>query len=229
VSEFEKKLIRERLEVPEEKVKVVYNGVHERFFHPYSDEELYNFRTRFKLPLNFMLFLGNQAPKKNTINVIRAFARYCEAEKHPLPLVVLDYDPPQMLQLLKRYGIDSCMDKIFFPGFINHEEMPLIYQCADIFLYPSLRESFGMPILESMAGGTPVITSNTSSMPEVGGDAAFYVDPFSVEDILRGILRMVSDAHLRRELIKSGKERARQFTWHRAATQVLEYYNSFSK
>ena len=229
VSEFEKKLIRERLEVPEEKVKVVYNGVHQRFFHQHNDQELHAIRNRLGLPLNFMLFLGNQAPKKNTINVIRAFVRYCEVEKDPLPLVVLDYEPPQMQQLLKRYGIDSCMNKIFFPGFINHEEMPLIYQCADVFLYPSLRESFGMPILESMAGGTPVITSNTSSMPEVGGDAAFYVDPFSVDDILRGILRITTDSGLRNDLIALGSQRAQQFTWKQAASQVLQYYNAFGK
>ncbi len=229
VSEFEKKLIRERLQVPEEKVKVVYNGVHQRFFKHHNDQELHAIRNRLGLPLNFILFLGNQAPKKNTINVIRAFARYCEVEKNPLPLVVLDYEPPQMQQLLKRYGIDSCMNKIYFPGFINHEEMPLIYQCADVFLYPSLRESFGMPILESMAGGTPVITSNTSSMPEVGGNAAFYVDPFSVDDIMRGILRVTTDSDLRNDLISLGNQRARQFTWKQAASQVLQYYNEFGK
>lgn len=229
VSEFEKKLIRERLEIPEEKVKVVYNGVHQRFFTTHSEMELMAARTKYGLPSRFFLFLGNQAPKKNTLNVIKAFARYCEVEENALPLVVLDYDPGQMNEMLKRNGIEYCLDKMCFPGYINHEDMPSIYQCAEVFLYPSLRESFGMPILESMASGTVVITSNTSSMPEVGGNAAYYVDPFSVDDMLKGMLRVLADSSLRERLISAGKERAAQFTWRNTAQQVLGYYNQFCK
>jgi glycosyltransferase involved in cell wall biosynthesis len=225
VSEFEKRLIRERLEIPEEKVKVVYNGVHSRFHQQYTQEELQTFRNKYKLPADFLLFLGNKAPKKNTVNVIKAFAKYCVEERDPLPLVVLDYEPEQMHQLLNKFRYGSCMNNMFFPGYISPEEMPLMYQGAKIFLYPSLRESFGMPILEAMASGTPVITSNTSSMPEVGGNAAFYVDPFSPDDIQRGILSLSNNSKACDELIQEGLKRAAMFSWRKAAEQVLSYYS----
>lgn len=225
VSEFEKRLIRERLEIPEEKVKVVYNGVHSRFHQQYTEEQLQTFRNKYKLPADFLLFLGNKAPKKNTVNVIKAFAKYCEEEKDPLPLVVLDYEPEQMHQLLNKFRYGSCMRNMFFPGYISPEEMPLMYQGAKIFLYPSLRESFGMPILEAMASGTPVITSNTSSMPEVGGNAALYVDPFSPDDIHRGIISLSNNSKACEELVREGLKRAAMFSWRKAAEQVLSYYD----
>ncbi|MGZ5253140.1 MAG: glycosyltransferase family 4 protein [Flavitalea sp.] len=225
VSEFEKRLIRERLEIPEEKVKVVYNGVHSRFHQQYSEEQLEAFRNKYKLPTGFLLFLGNKAPKKNTVNVIKAFAKYCETDKNHLPLVVLDYEPLQMQQLLNKLRYGSCMQHMYFPGYISPDEMPLMYQCAKLFLYPSLRESFGMPILEAMASGTPVITSNTSSMPEVGGNAALYVDPFSPDDILRGIMSLSNNSRACDELIQEGRKRASLFSWRKAAEQVLSFYD----
>lgn len=224
VSEFEKKLIRERLEVPEEKVKVIYNGISKRFFDMPTPERLNEFKRKYQLPSEFMLFLGNLAPKKNTINVLKAFASYCRKVKQPLPLVVLDLEKKEMVRMLRDIKASWCLKNFIFPGYIVPSEMPLMYNAASIFLYPSLRESFGMPILESMASGTAVITSNTSSMPEVAGDAALYVDPFSVDDMVKGIMLLCENEQLRNNLVTKGRARALEFSWNRAALKVMELY-----
>ena len=142
VSEFEKRLIRERFEVPEEKVKVLYNGVQERFHIKHTAEALQKFRERFSLPSEFILFLGNLAPKKNTVNVIKAYMHYCKQQASPLPIVMLDYSREKVASVLKQQNFLDCLKNFHFPGYISPLEMPLAYQNATLFLYPSLRESF---------------------------------------------------------------------------------------
>jgi glycosyltransferase involved in cell wall biosynthesis len=227
VSEFEKRLIRERFQVPEEKVKVLYNGVQDRFHLKHTAEELHKFRQRFKLPSEFILFLGNLAPKKNTVNVIKAYMHYCKQQVSPLPIVMLDYSRDQVASVLKQQNFLDCLKNFHFPGYISPLEMPLAYQNATLFLYPSLRESFGMPILESMASGVPVITSNTSSMPEVAGNAAFYVDPFSYYDISRGISAVLTNNILRHQLIESGYQRSTKFNWNIVASEMIRIYKHY--
>lgn len=228
VSEFEKRLIRERFQVPEEKVRVVYNGVEARFHRKHSEQELAAFRERYKLPSQFMLFLGNLAPKKNTLNVVKAYMHYCRQHRSVLPMVMLDYERDAVAGILNQLKGGDCISHFHFPGYISPVEMPLAYQAADLFLYPSLRESFGMPILESMASGTPVITSNTSSMPEVAGNSAFYVDPFSYYDISRGINAVLSNSTLRHQLIESGYQRAMKFNWSNAAAEMIRLYKQYT-
>lgn len=228
VSEFEKRLIRERFQVPEEKVKVIYNGVHDRFHKKHTEQELNQFRSRLQLPAQFILFLGNLAPKKNTSNVIKAYIHYCRLVPDALPMVVLDYDRERLANFLRQINAIDCLKRFYFPGYISPQEMPLAYQSASLFLYPSLRESFGMPILESMASGTAVITSNTSSMPEVAGNAAFYVDPFSYYDISRGIISVLENSSLRHQLIETGYQRATRFNWTTVATELIKLYKQYS-
>jgi glycosyltransferase involved in cell wall biosynthesis len=227
VSEFEKRLIRERFQVPEEKVKVLYNGIDERFHIKHRKEALFDFRNRFQLPSEFILFLGNLAPKKNTLNVIKAYIHYCKQHHSILPIVMLDYERERVAAILKEQNSLDCLGNFHFPGYISPLEMPLVYQNASLFLYPSLRESFGMPILESMASGTPVVTSNTSSMPEVAGNAAFYVDPFSYYDISRGITALLNNNTLRHQLIESGYQRAMKFNWGNVANEMIRIYTHY--
>lgn len=224
VSEFEKKLIRDRLQIPEEKIKVIYNGIHERFHQSADPVSLEEFRRKMALPERFMLFLGNKAPKKNTINVIRAYAKYVRQSQSPVPLVIADYDRNELLRFLESIDAGYCAQYLYFPGYIGPDSMPLLYQSSEFFLYPSLRESFGMPILEAMACGVPVMTSNTSSMPEVAGDAAFYVDPFSVEDICRGLMEINANSFPRDLYIEKGLGRTKLFSWEKAAKKILAIY-----
>jgi glycosyltransferase involved in cell wall biosynthesis len=228
VSGFEKNVIVERLNVPEEKVCVIYNGVHKRFNNNHSAEELEAFRKKYRLPEQFLLFLGNAAFKKNTDNTLRAYAAYCKLTRDAIPLVIVDFPIHLVADILKSSNALDCMKHILFPGYISQNEMPLMYNAATIFLYPSIRESFGLPILEAMGCGTPVITSNTSSMPEVSGDAAMMVDPFSHEEIAAAIMKLLTDTKLRDQLIEKGMRRVTMFSWERSAKQLLEVYQEFS-
>ena len=229
VSDFERQTILEKLKLPEGKVKVIYNAVNKRFNDDFSKEEINDFRKKYSLPEIFLLFLGNTAPKKNTANVIRAFADYCNQVKDIIPLVILDYDKSLVEEMLSKLGFSQFSKYFIFPGYISPTEMPLIYNTATVFLYPSLRESFGLPILEAMGCGTPVITSNTSSMPEVSADAALLIDPFSHEQITRAIVSILSNDELLRTYKLKGKARAAEFTWEASAKKLLAIYDLMMK
>ena len=224
VSHYERETILEKLKLPEEKVKVVYNAVNERFRDNFTGEEKSGFRKKYNLPENFLLFLGNTAPKKNTTNLILAYIQYCRHTKDIIPLVILDYDKSLVEDLLSKQGAADLFTHCLFPGYISSQEMPLIYNTCTLFLYPSLRESFGLPILEAMGSGAPVITSNTSSMPEVAGQAAMLADPYQPSLIAEAIMTMLSDSELRNSYREKGKARAAEFTWEASARELLHLY-----
>lgn len=226
VSNFERKTILEKFKLPEDKVKVIYNAVNKRFNVSYPNTEIERFRSAKSLPSEFILFLGNTAPKKNTSNVIKAYLAYVESIPNGLKLVILDYDRSLLLSILNELGKPHLIDNFIFPGYISLQEMPLLYNCSKIFLYPSLRESFGLPILEAMACGVPVITSNTSSMPEIAANAALLVDPLNFLDIKDKMLELLQDKVLLNSMRERGLDRAAAFTWKNSAIQLLEIYRS---
>jgi glycosyltransferase involved in cell wall biosynthesis len=229
VSEFERQNIINKLKVPEEKVVVVYNAVSERFNNNYASEQLIAFKKQYGLPDKYILFLGNTAPKKNTKNVIKAYIEYCNSEKAPIPLVLLDYSKELVLMQLEELQAKQLIDQFVFPGYVPHNQMPLMYNAATLFLYPSLRESFGLPILEAMACGVPVITSATSSMPEVAQDAAVLINPFSYKEISEAISVTLTSPDKLSTYKSKGLERSKDFTWENAATQVLNIYEKIEK
>jgi glycosyltransferase involved in cell wall biosynthesis len=226
VSEFERQNIIEHLKIPEDRVKVLYNGVSPQFHNRYTVDQLLEFKSTYKLPRDFVMFLGNTAPKKNTRNVIKAYVEYCRSDKDALPLVLLDYKRELVVKLLQELDLEAVIEKIIFPGYIPHHVMPLMYSAATLFLYPSLRESFGLPIIEAMACGTPVITSNTSSMPEVAGEAATIVDPFNHLHLADAIKLLAADKALREDYITKGLQRASDFTWTASAAKLIDIYDS---
>jgi glycosyltransferase involved in cell wall biosynthesis len=235
VSHYEKQRIIDTCDnnIPADKVRVIYNGVDGRFHPRYPQEQIDQFKQEFNLPQEYILFLGNTAPKKNTSNVIRAYVDYCSKAKDPLPLVITDYEKWRVEKTLEELnssgnGIvrkSGLINKFIFPGYIASEKMPLMYNGASLFLYPSLRESFGLPILEAMACGVPVITSNVSAMPEIAGDAALLADPFQYKDLAAGIERLSSDSALRESCKQKGFVRAAQFSWENAARDLIGIYN----
>lgn len=224
VSEFEKNNILDKLSLPAEKVQVLYNGVSAQFNNTYSPQQVEEFRQRYQLPLQYILFLGNTAPKKNTLNVIKAYVDFCLSQKNDIPLVLLDYKKELVVKLLEELKQPQLIHRFLFPGYVPHHEMPLMYNAATLFLYPSLRESFGLPILEGMACGVPVLTSTTSSMPEIAGDAALLVDPFNYQEISNGIKRLMDNEGLRSGYKEKGLERVKQFTWKASAEKLLGIY-----
>ncbi|WP_372744824.1 glycosyltransferase family 4 protein, partial [Lutibacter sp.] len=179
VSHFEKNRIGDFFGMKNDKrLAAIYNGV-STHFKPVSDEiELKRVKDKYKLPDHFFFFLGNTDPKKNTKGTLKAFSDFLKESKSDYKLVMLDYDSKELEKLLDEIGDKQLIEQIVLTGYVVNTDLPAIYSLCKIFLYPSLRESFGIPMLEAMGCGVPVITSNTSSMPEVAGDAAHIIDPF---------------------------------------------------
>ncbi len=224
VSHFEKDVIGRKLTSSINKLEVIYNGVNKKFNPEYSSDVINEFKNNHFLPDDFILFLGNTAPKKNTPTFIRAYANYCELADEIIPLVVLDYKKELVEGILEGFGKKNVINHIVFPGFIPSDDMPLIYNAAMLFVYPSLRESFGLPILEAMGCNTPVITSNTSCMPEIAGDAALLIYPEDPNDIAEKIHYMLSDEKLRQHFSELGIKRAAEFSWKKSAQDLLSIY-----
>ena len=228
VSEFEKRTIVEKLNLPQENVKVLYNGVSSQFNMDYSKEKVEEFRKTYGLPGQFIMFLGNTAPKKNTLNVIKAYLDYCQGSSAAIPLVLLDYEKELVLKILQQANSSHLISNFVFPGYVPYSQIPLMYNAATLFLYPSLRESFGLPILEAMACGVPVITSNCSSMPEVAGDAAEIIDPFNYKELSNAIDRVLASDDLKDLYRKKGLERSKQFTWRKTTEELLQVYKTIA-
>lgn len=229
VSEFEKKRISEFMGLKENLISI-YNGVGEHFKVISNKEMLKKCKRKYNLPDKFLFFLGNTDPKKNTPNVLKAFAHFNNMSSEKYKLVMLDFQESALQQILNNIGCSNIRDQIILLGYVPNSELPQIINLSSLFLYPSLRESFGIPILEGMACGVPVITSNTSSMPEVAGDAAILVTPSNYLTISDAIERVVTNKPLSDELICKGLKRAAQFSWHHMAKKYLalytEVYNS---
>lgn len=229
VSEFERNRIHDFFGFPEndKRLVAIYNGVSEHFVHINDKAELKRVKEQYALPDRFLFFLGNTDPKKNTKGVLKAFSDYMKKSKdEDLYLVILDYAEAELDKILNEIGDTALRENIILTGYVVNTDLPAVYNLCSIFLYPSLRESFGIPMLEAMRCGAPVITSNTSSMPEVSGEAAYIVDPFKPEEIVKGIETLLSDEKLRAKLTKDGIKQAEKFSWKNMAENVLKLYKS---
>ncbi len=226
VSNYEKHRINKYFGFKDDRLQAIYNGVGEHFKKVTNTKKLTAVSTEFKLPDNYFFFLGNTDPKKNTVGVLRAFAHFNESYPNQYQLVMLDYDEDELQRILVALGQPELRKSIHLLGYVPNEELPaIISQCA-VFLYPSLRESFGIPILEGMACGVPVITSNTSSMPEIAGEeAALIIDPFNPKEIANAMKTLVEDQMLATLLSEKGILRAQKFSWRAMAENVLALYN----
>lgn len=231
VSKFERNRIAEFFKIPESdnRLVAIYNGVTEHFRKIDDQSELDRVKQLYNLPDNFFFFLGNTDPKKNTPGVLKAFSDYLKKTKDDMYLVMLDYEESALDKILSDIGDKELRSKILLTGYVVNTDLPAIYNLCRIFLYPSLRESFGIPMLEAMRCGVPVITSNTSSMPEVSGDAAYIVDPYKPEEITDAIIDLLSNEKLRDELIEKGYKQSKKFSWKNMAIDVLKLYEEVYK
>lgn len=225
VSNYEKERINNHFGFTDGRLKAIYNGVGSHFKKLTNKDNLKGIKDKYTLPDNFFFFLGNTDPKKNTKGVLKAFSDFNKAYPNHYKLVMLDYNEGELQKLLVSIQAEEIRPLIHLTGYVPNVDLPaIINQCA-IFLYPSLRESFGIPILEGMACGVPVITSNTSSMPEVAGkDTAMIVDPFNPNEITEAMLTLVEDKMLAQVLAEKGIQRAKHFSWETMAKNVLELY-----
>lgn len=221
VSEFEKKNIMTKLNIPEERMAMIYNGYND-WFKPVQD--LHQVYKKYIDTQGYFFFLGNTDPKKNTERTLVAYAMYLEKSIVKRKLLMADLDRDYLDDIIERNHIEDIRKRIVMPGYIVNSDLPYIYNNAFAFLYTSLRESFGIPLLEAMACGTPVITSNTSSMPEIGGPDAILVNPESPEEIAEKMLQLEKDDHFYREQEEVGIKRAQLFSWQQTAEHLLNVY-----
>ena len=224
VSDYERERIIEGLKIPENRVKTVYNACGKHFTPDATPQELKAFKEKMNLPDKFILFLGNTDPKKNLPNVLKSIGILHQRGQLDFTLVMPDFGKEHLLSILKAQNNEHLMNNIMLTGYIPNQELPNLYRLAQLFLYPSLRESFGIPILEAMGCGIPVITSNTSAMPEVAGRDAILIDPTQPEEIAQMIVSVLNNTALRAKTIAYGIERASQFSWEKTANQVLDIY-----
>ena len=226
VSNFEKKNIINTLGIPEEKMVMIYNGIN-KWFKPIQDIE-FAYRKYIDTP-SYFFFLGNTDPKKNTERTMIAYSRYLEKSEFKRQLLLADLDEEYLDDIISRNKIENIREKIVMPGYIANRDLPYIYNNAFAFLYPSLRESFGFPLLEAMACGIPVITSNTSSMPEIGGPHAILINPENPDEITEMMLKLETDNAFYNRQEEIGLQQATLFSWRRTAEQLLELYEEVMK
>ncbi|MFA9214405.1 MAG: glycosyltransferase family 4 protein [Candidatus Methylacidiphilales bacterium] len=229
VSNFERDRITSYFKFNQSRVSTAYNGVGKHFAPITDKDELQRIKKLYNLPDSYIFFLGNTDPKKNVIGVLKALSILKQNGQLKSKLLMLDINRDYLLNLMKQINDESLMDDIVFSGYVPNKDLPAIYSQASLFLYPSLRESFGIPLLEAMACGAPLITSNTSSMPEIATNAALFVNPFNANEIADAIVKLQNDVNLQNQLVENGFNRVKYFTWENNAKQTIELYQSAIK
>src|SRR5690606_25195363 len=216
-------------DVQPEKITVIYNGIDERFAEPPPPDAMQRVAERYQLQGRFLLYVGNVKPHKNLERLLAAFHLVRQTPGlDDLRLVMIGDEISRYSALRRAVHRNNLHKYVRFLGFLPDHMLPIVYRLASVFVFPSLYEGFGLPPLEAMASGTPVVTSNVSSLPEVTGDAAILVDPLSVEAIADGIRRVLTDRELADALRSRGLARAREFSWERAATALRRIYADVS-
>lgn len=226
VSNFEKERIIKAFSLAPQAIDTIYNGINESYRHVYDADDMAQLKIKYNLPDRFVLFLGNTAPRKNASNALQAFSHFYSASIGSIKLVTPALSLENIEGYLKASNSPYVAEAYVCPGFIDKEDLPKIYQAATALLFPSLSEGFGLPIIEAMAMGCPVITSNTTSMPEIAADAALLVNPNDVLGIQQQLTKVCQDADLREQLAAKGKERAKVFSWSYTAKSYLDLYES---
>lgn len=222
-SEATKKDIVENFNIDESKIHVVYQTCSDIFDRSYTDAEKHETLERLGLPKNYMLYVGAITDRKNVMSLVEAYNEI--KNEIDIPLVIVGKGRSYMRRLMEYVLKHNLKDRVIVNSEILNNDLPIVYQCAEFFLYPSRYEGFGIPILEAFKSKTPVILSNTTSLPEVGGTAGYYIDPYKVESISQAILDLHSNPNLRNRLIDEGLEQVKQFTIENFAKQTIAVYN----
>lgn len=248
VSEATRRDVQNELGIPGDRVRVVYNAPDPHFFAhgPAADarlagtgpeahnRELHRILERYNIHYPFLLYAGNIRKQKNIPRLVDAFASVRQSlndhpKYHELRLIIIGDEISQNPEVRRAMIQGRVESAVRFLGFVPFDTLRNFFEAAEAFVFPSLYEGFGLPPLEAMASGTPVITSGVSSLPEVVGDAAVLVNPHNVFDIARGIKEVLLDDKLRQTLIERGREQAARFSWERAAREVLEIYREVAE
>ena len=224
VSDSSKRDILRFVDTEPAKIDVIYNAYDERFAIEPREEDVVRVRERYQLTDEFVLYAGNVKPHKNLERLIDAFAIVRKRGLDHLKLVLIGDEISKYTALRRAVHQHQLHNYVRFLGYLPEETLAVMYRLAGVFVFPSLYEGFGLPPLEAMASGTPVVTSNVSSLPEVAGDAAVLVDPYDPRAIADGIYRVLTDETLRRDMVHKGIARAGQFSWEQSVRRVRQIY-----
>ncbi len=226
ISQSAKKDLIEKLQIPAEKIQVIYGGFDSRFKRIDKIKSQQVLLDKYQIKLPFILAQPAFSIHKNVERIFLSFKKFLEQSSGEINLVVVCKLIPSeekiWNQQLKELGI---RDQVILTNFVLGQALPLFYNAAEVLLFPSLYEGFGMPILEAMACGCPVITSNVSSMPEVGGNAAEYVNPEDVDSIVKALEKVYDNPKLREKMVNKGFKQIKKFSWEKCAKQTLEIYH----
>jgi glycosyltransferase involved in cell wall biosynthesis len=226
VSEYSRQDLLDIYKLSPEKVVVTYNGVESSFTpRPSVPNEAEEVRRRFGVTRDFLLAVGSLQPRKNLVRLIRAYARLrSERENFSPQLVIVGRKLWLASEIFDEVKRQRWADDVILTGYVADEDLPALYRAARAFVYPSLFEGFGLPPLEAMACGTPVVTSDISSLPEIAGDAALLIDPNDEHALANALIEIMNNDRLRAELREKGIAQAKKFTWRDAAEKTLRLY-----
>lgn len=229
VSDASKRDILRYFDIPADKVTVIHNGLDGRMSVPPPEADVHRVRERFQLQEQFILYAGNVKPHKNVERLIDAFHLLHSNGFEHLKLLIVGNDISKYATLRRAIHSHNLHKYVRFLGFVPDTTLAILYRLASVFVFPSLYEGFGFPPLEAMASGTPVVTSNLSSLPEVVGSAAVLVDPYDARSIADGIRSVLTDERLRQDLHVRGLEQVRKYSWETAARETLAIYDEVAR
>lgn len=226
ISNCTKRDILKKVSVDEGKIHVIYPGISEYFRIMEDHSQINLIKSKYNTGKNYILFTATIEPRKNLVGLIKAFNLLCKGGNATHKLVVVGRRGWRYEEVFKTVdGLDSAVkNRIVFTGSISDNDLLCLYNGADVFVYPSFYEGFGLPPLEAMACGCPVVVSNAASLPEACGDAAYYIDPHNVNSIAEGINKVITDEGLKQELIQKGLKQVKMFNWDKTAKQFLSIF-----
>jgi glycosyltransferase involved in cell wall biosynthesis len=228
ISECTKRDVVELMRIDPEKVRVVYLGVDERFFQPPGEAALARVRSRYRLPGEFILYLGGIDPRKNVPALVEAWGQL-QRESTTLPPLVLagrmdnQREYPGLLLQIRRLGLEG---RVLLSGYVADDDLPALLSAATVFAFPSLYEGFGLPVLQAMAAGTPVLSTRTSSIPEIAGSSVWYAGNGPPGGLAAGLQAVLKDRELAAAMAGEARVRAREFSWDRTARETVRVYEN---
>ena len=234
VSESTKNDLIKNYGINPHKIRVIYSGVNQELRIKNYESRITEIRKKYNLPEKYILYLGTLEPRKNIIGLIKAFellkknppSSLCERGSSDIKLVVAGSKGWLYKDIFKVAENSSVKKDIIFTGFIDDEDKSILYSQAELFIYPSFYEGFGFPPLEAMVCGTPVITSNVSSLPEAVGDAAITINPYNLDELHRAMEMVLNDDKLKNALVEKGFEQVKKFSWQKCARESLDFISS---
>lgn len=224
VSDYTKNEIMDLFKIPGERIRVIHNGISPIFKQVKDQSKINDVKAKYGVNGPYLLFVGNIEPKKNIEKLIRAFVMLRNETDYKYSLLIAGgkaWHYPKVRDLVRELQISN---EIIFTDVVEDDELPHLYSGAELFVFPSLHEGFGIPVIEAMSCGTPVVTSNATSIPEIAGDAALLIDPSSESEIAEAMHKILSSSIIRGQLIKKGIERAKKFSWEKTSLETLKLY-----